>query len=429
MKDITLTAQDKERYDIIRSCIDKDITNAEAAARLHVKKRQVQNLKRSVEKYGEAGIIHGNHGCTPWNVTQKKTERAIVAFLKKKNHRDFGPTFAMEQLAKQKGVIVSRETIRHIMAEEKLWKPKERKGTGIHRQWRERLPMKGELVQYDGSYHDWFEDGEECCLLTGIDDATSDVPHAVFADNEGVHATFRFWWDYFEHRGLPVAIYLDKFSTYKVNHKSAVDNAEMMTQFERAMKELGVKVINANSPEAKGRIERLFCTLQDRLVKEMRLANIKQHDDANQFLKDTYLPDHNKRFSVAARQEGDAHRKLTRHMKAKLPSILSVQSQRRVNNDYTIQFKNRWLQLAATQPTTVYKGDIVTIEERLDGTLHVRLKDAYLDYTELPQRPKPTRMRVTALTREQPRWKPSADHPWRKAAAVVAARKESHHKN
>ena len=226
-----------------------------------------------------------------------------------------------------------------------------------------------------------------------------------------------------------MSIYLDKFSTYKVNHKNAVDNADMMTQFERAMQELGIKVICANSPEAKGRIERLFGTLQDRLVKEMRLRNIKSREDANRYLTEEYLSEHNHRFSVVPKQEGDAHRPLTKELRERLSSIFSIQSERRVNNDYTIQFKSRWFQLAATQETTVYKRDTVTMEERLDGTLHVRLNDVYLTYTELPERPKRVRMKVTALTRETPRWKPPVDHPWRKATARAVARKKLRNAN
>jgi hypothetical protein len=309
------------------------------------------------------------------------------------------------------------------MIKEKLWKPKRQRGPAIHREWRERMGMHGELVQFDGSYHDWLENGEEACLLGAIDDATGTVS-ATFEDNEGVRAVFRFWWQYIKNNGLPVAIYLDKFSTYKINHKNAVDNAEMLTQFERAMRELNVRVICANSPEAKGRIERLFGTLQDRLVKEMRLRGIKSREDANHYLASEYLIDHNKRFSVTPRQEGDAHRPLTNELREKLPSIFSIQSERRVNNDYTIRFKSKWFQLEATQNTTVYKRDVVTIEERLDGTLHIRLNDTYLAYTELPERPQHVRMLVTALTNEKPRWRPPADHPWRKAAARAAALKK-----
>lgn len=408
-----LTDGDRERFDIIRTCIDGDLTNAEAAARLGLKVRQIQNLKRAVKKYGEIGIVHGNRSREPHNATDSQTIKTMVAFLKKKDHRDFGPTFAMEQLAKKKDVVRSRECVRRIMVEHDLWRAKKRSGPSIHREWRERRALRGELVQFDGSYHDWFENGGDECLLAAIDDADNSV-RAVFEDNEGVHAVFRFWWAYFLVLGRPVAMYLDRFSTYRINHKSAIDNEELMTQFKRAMTELGVEVINANSPEAKGRIERLFGTLQDRLVKELRLADNRDRGTANIFLKKIYLPDHNKRFKVKPRSEGDAHRPLTDELRKRLPSILSVQSKRNVNNDFTIRFKNTWLQLSATQETTVFKGDEVTIEERLDGTLHLRLRDTFLAYTSLPERPRPTRMKVTALTREKPRVVPPPGHPWRK---------------
>ncbi len=419
---ITLTPLQQERYDTVRSCIDRDITNAEAAARLGLKVRQVQNLKRAVEKHGEQGVIHGSRGRSSNRATHPETASAVTNFLKDEKHRDFGPTFAQEQLAKG-GIVLGLETLRSLMIKEKLWKPRTRRGPAIHREWRPRMSMKGELVQFDGSYHDWFEDGTEACLLAATDDATSEVS-ATFEDNEGVEAVFRFWLTYFEKHGLPVAIYLDKFSTYKVNHRNAVDNAEMLTQFERAMRELGIKVICANSPEAKGRIERLFGTLQDRLVKEMRLRDIKSREEANRYLTEEYLSLHNARFSVAPKQEGDAHRPLTDGMRKRLPSIFSIQSKRRVNNDFTIQFKSRWFQLEATQDTTVYKGDVVTIEERLDGSLHIRLKDTYLACTELPERPKRVNVKIVALTKEKPRWVPPVDHPWRKAAARAVAFKK-----
>ena len=416
--DNILTPSDRERYDIIRSCIDGDLTNREAGARLRLKVRQVQNLKRAVEKYGEQGIVHGGRGKESNRKIKGAVSKAVVAHLKKKECTGFGPTFAQEQLEKKKIATLSVETVRRVMSAYALWKPKEKKNREIHRGWRERRPMRGELVQFDGSYHQWFEDrGEEECLLAAIDDADNAVD-ATFEDNEGVHAVFRFWWNYLLVHGLPVATYMDRFSTYKINHKSAIDNAEMMTQFKRAMIELHIEVINANSPEAKGRVERLFGTLQDRLVKELRLAGISDRDAANAFLKATYLPDHNRRFKVVPRCAGDAHRPLTDEIRARLPSIFSIQSERNVNNDFTIRFKNTWLQLSATQETTVFKGETVMIEERLDGTIHVRLKDTYLAYTTLPARPERIRARVTALTTERPRVSPPPGHPWRRAAAA-----------
>ena len=419
-----LTPEDRERYEIISACIEGGSTNAETAAKLRLTTRQIRRLKRKVEQEGDSGVLHGNRGKPSNRAIPGEVRAAVVSFMKEKKHRDFGPTFAAEQLAKR-GTTLSIETVRAILIKEKLWKPGKRRTPGIHREWRQRMAIQGELVQFDGSYHDWFEDGTEACLLAAIDDATSRV-EALFEDNEGVQAVFRFWWRYLERHGRPVAIYLDKFSTYKVNHKAAVDNAELITQFERAMHELDVRVICANSPEAKGRVERLFGTLQDRLVKELRLVEVKDRKRANAFLSETYLPVHNGRFSVAPRKAGDAHRPLTEKLRRRLPSIFSIQSERRVNNDYTIQFKNQWYQLKATKGVAIFKGDTVTIEERLDSSVHIQLKEVYLTYEVLPKRPQ-TKARVPALVRKPSTWKPPADHPWRKAAARAMERKQQRH--
>ncbi len=414
MEKIKLTALEQERYDIIRSCIEGDITNKEASVRLGLKIRRVQEIKRAIEKEGSKGAVHKSKGRTPYNKADDATILKVTTFFKEEKHSDFGPTFAQEKLVK-KGVIMSTEALRLLMIEKDIWTPHLRRGPQIVREWRERKECFGELVQFDGSYHDWLETGEEECLLAAIDDATSSIIEAEFEDNEGVYAVFRFWRAYMESHGRPVAIYLDKFSTYKVNHKNAVDNPEFMTQFERAMKELDVRVICANSPQAKGRIERSFGTLQDRMVKEMRLLDIKTRDEGNKYIREHYMPDHNKRFSVPAKSMVDAHRPLSDDLRNRLSSIFSIQSKRKVNNDYTIQFKNKWFQLEATQDTAVYKRDEVTVEERLDGTLlHVRLKNTYLKYRELPERPKPINVPVVALTKRKQDWKPPLNHPWRK---------------
>ena len=413
MDEINLTDSEQERYDVVSSCIEGDITNKEASVRLGLKIRWVQMLKRAVEKNGKKGVIHKSKGQVPPNATSKIITEKVVTFFEQKKHHDFGPTFAQEKLV-DIGVNLNPETLRLLMIKKKLWKPHPRRGPQIVHEWRERKESFGELVQFDGSYHDWFEDGSEQCLLAAIDDATSKIVQAVFEDNEGVHAVFRFWWAYMEAYGRPVAIYLDKFSTYKVNHKNAVDNAEFITQFQRAMDELGVEVICANSPEAKGRVERLFGTLQDRMVKEMRLRDMKERDEANLYIYQNYIPDHDRRFSVPAKNPTDAHRPLTDDLKARLSSIFSIQSKRRVNNDYTVQFKTCWFQLEATEGVAVYKRDEVIIEERLDDTIHIRLKSKYLKYRILPERPKPTYVPIVALTAKKPIPKPPKDHPWRR---------------
>lgn len=416
-KNIILTEVEKEKAGIIKGCIEGDHTNHEAAERLGLSVRQVQRLKRSVERRGQEGVIHGLKQKQSHRKIGTKQEKKVVTFLKKKDHHDFGPTFAMEKLEEQENIILDVGTVRRIMIDADLWKPKQQRIKQSHRQWREPMPRFGELIQYDGSYHDWNEDGEEECLLKAIDDATSIVTQAVFDDHEGIVPTFRFWWTYIEHHGRPRAIYLDKFSTYKVNHKSAQDNIHFMTQFERAMEALDIKIITAHSPEAKGRVERGFRTHQDRMVKELRLAKKKTVEDMNRFLKSVYLPRHNSMFSRKPNNQGDAHRPLTDTLKKKLSSIFSKQYRRIVKNDFTLQWDGRWFQLLNNQPTTVYKGDAVIMEERLDDSIHIRHtrnEEVYLLYQELSNRPKQVRRPLTVLERRSTAHKPAPNHPWRR---------------
>ena len=256
---IVLTPEEKEKYPIIKSCIEGDYTNNKAAERLGLSVRQAQRLKRSVEERGEQGVRHGLKESPSHRKTDTKQEKKIVTFLKKKDHHDFGPTFAMEKLEELEGIILCADTVRRIMIDAGLWKPKRQRIKQPHKQWREPKARYGELVQYDGSYHDWNEDGKEECLLKAIDDATSIVTRAVFDDHEGIQPTFHFWGAYMEAHGRPVAIYLDKFSTYKINHKSAQDNIHFMTQFERAMGDLDIKVITARTPrKRKGEWSEVF---------------------------------------------------------------------------------------------------------------------------------------------------------------------------
>ena len=276
------------------------------------------------------------------------------------------------------------------------------------------------MQQFDGSYHPWFEGrneaevGSEQCLLLAVDDATGRPTRAEFDYNEGVKPVFKFWKEYIEENGAPVAIYTDKFSTYKVNHKNAVDNKELMTQFQRAMEQLNVKVIHANSPQAKGRVEKMNGTFQRRLVKEMRLANVNTIAEANIFLKEVFIPKFNKQFAVVPKKEADLHRKLSDKQLAELNSIFSVHSERAIQNDYTVRFKNKYYQLEEIQTTTIYKRDKVMIEEHLNGEIKICFKGKQLNYFQLPERPKKEifiKLSLLSVNKSKAH-KPPANHPW-----------------
>jgi len=232
--------------------------------------------------------------------------------------------------------------------------------------------------------------------------------------NEGIQGVFSFWKEYLIKKGKPKAIYLDKFSTYKINHKNAVDNQEFKTQFQRAIQELEIEVIFAHTPQAKGRVERMNRTLQDRMVKELRLVKINNIEKANKFIQKKFVLKFNQKFSVKPKKKPDLHRKLTSQERKKLNNIFSIKNQRTVRNDFTIQYLNRHFQLDQTQPTTVFRKDPITIEEHLDKSIQVCKKDIYLNFKELPEKPvKEIDLKLAAITPNKIQYIPPVNHPWR----------------
>ena len=409
---ITMTSKELSRYGIIKNLIDNKLNGTEAAKQLNLSVRQVKNIKANVLKHGEQGVMHGNRGKQSNRKINIEIIKKVKKYLKEKYY-DFKPSFASEKLKEIHNIKIGRETVRLLMTDMGLWKQKSRRNKNYH-SWRKRKDNYGEMQQFDGSYHIWFGD-EETCLLLSVDDATGKITHAKFDYNESVVAVFKFWLEYLSKNNLPLSIYLDKFSTYKVNHKNAVDNKDLITQFQRAANQTGIKLITAHSPEAKGRIERMNATLQDRLVKELRLAGITTIDKSNEFLKE-YIPKFNAKFAVAPQRKTDLHKIISPLLKDKLAQIFSVQDMRKVNNDYTIRFENKYFQLDKEQPITVYKKDVVIIEQHLNGKIKINFKGHYLNYVLLPKRPeKIINIKLSALTeRKQSHYIPPVNHPWRK---------------
>ena len=412
---LPVTHRDMERYDILQRFIRQELTVQQAATQLHRSIRQVERLRIKVEQNGLPGLVHKNRG-KPSNRAMNPALRHDIERLVRSRYHDFGPTFAAEKLAEAHHVVVSKEKLRQLMTGWGLWRPHPRKQPGQYHAWRERKGSFGELVQFDGSYHAWFENrAPAACLLAAIDDATGRVVRLTFEDWEGVLPSFRFWRGYVEERGKPCAIYLDRHSTYQVNTKLLLDDPQALTQFERAMCDLDVEVIHARSPQAKGRVERLFETLQDRLVKELRLRGVSTQADANRFLAEEFLPSFNAKFAVVPRTAGDLHRPLAEGEQNRLDRIFAVRETRVVTNDFTVRYQGTWLQLAPEQPTLVCRGDRVEVDEWMNGSLHLFLREWELRFVALPERPPKVAVgQVTALTRERPRWVPPRDHPWRR---------------
>jgi transposase len=429
-----MSLQDLDRYDVIRRLIAREMKQGQAASLLGLSIRQVKRLKNRVKCDGAKGLVHLLRG-KAGNRRLPKEECQKIVQLVRDHYLDFSASFACEKLREVHDITHDPKTIRAILVREKVWKPaRGKKKVQLHA-WRERRPSLGELEQFDGSYHAWLEDrftdehgSHEICLLASIDDATGKITRGEFAAGEGVVPVFAFWRGYMETHGKPRDIYLDRFSTYRMNPKLLAEEPELKTQFERAMKELGVGLITAHTPQAKGRVERLFHTLQDRLVKELRLAGISTMNEANTFLRDVFLPKFNEQFSVVPREASDLHRSLTAKEQKTLSATFSIQHNRVIRHDFTISYKNVWYQILPTPGLTPRPKETLTVEERMDGTIHLCLRGKYLETKALPERPLPMRVKLgrPTLGSESPRTtrKPALTHPWRRRihAGVLTAR-------
>ena len=416
-KYIIMSQKEIKKYDIIKKVIDKELSETEASKLLILSTRQIRRLKKKAREKGAKGLVHGNRDKTSNRKMPDQEKQEIISLIKK-YYPDFGPLLASEKLWERHKMKRSKGTVRAIMIEQGIWKPKIKKEEK-HREWRQRKASYGEMIQYDGSYEYWFEDrGDKCCLLASIDDADSRV-WMKFDKHEGVEPTFNFWRKYIEQFGKPYSIYVDRFSTYSMNHKLAKENPDTLTQFQRAMeKELNIEIIHAQSAQAKGRVEKLFKTLQDRLIKELRLNNISTIEEANKFLEEYYLLKFNAKFMVEPRTKSNLHKKLIKQETKKLDSIFSRQYQRTVRNDFTISHKKNYYQLTNDQSATICKQDKITIEERMDKSIHFRLRGKYLNYKLLPERPKKISQKTKWVIAQTPinrkPYIPQANHPWRK---------------
>ena len=408
---IRMSMRELKRLKLVQEAIGKQVTQKTAAELMGISERQVRRLVKAVRKEGERGLVHRSRGKPSNNrISEKLRAKAISAY--KGSYMGFGPTLASEKLRERERITVSEETMRKWLLQEGLWEKKRRRSP--HRRCRERKECFGEMVQMDGSHHDWLEGrGPELVLMGYIDDATGNTL-GKFHDYEGTIPAMDSFKDYVKKYGLPQSVYLDQHSTYKVTTQAKEEEREqiLLSQFERALRELGVKVIHANSPQAKGRVERLFGTLQDRLVKEMRLKGIRTKEEGNVFLG-RYLPSFNKKFRVPAAKKADLH--ITVPKGFDLDDSLCIKTNRVARKDNTVSLNGKLFQIQ--EPVGAL---YVEIQERLNGALVIKANGKSLKYTGIKPIARPKRKQTKSKARQVVVPKPN--HPWLQGIKSVRLR-------
>lgn len=371
-----MSERDLQRVTVLTEVLNGHRTGMAAAAVLAISERQVWRLPARYRDGGGGAITHRARG-RPSNNRLGDGVQELAVSLVERNYRDFGPTLAAEALAERHGITVSRETLRHWMVEAGLWLSKrQRRQFHPPRPRRERY---GELIQIDGSDHRWFEDRHDpCTLLVFIDDATGRLMHLRFVASESTFSYFEALEGYLLAHGRPLAFYSDKHTVFRVARADA-KGGQGMTQFGRALAELNIEILCANSSQAKGRVERVNRTLQDRLVKELRLAGVCGIEDGNAFLP-TFMERFNERFAVAAARSDDLHRPLNMAVE-RLRDVLCLQEKRHVGRQLTLSYERKRIMLEQNDVTIGLIGRYVDVYDFADGRLDVRWKGMSLPYT------------------------------------------------
>jgi transposase len=372
---IEMSQRERDILKAMQPVLRGERTQAHAAALLGISVRQVRRIQRKLEAGGDQAIAHASRGRPSNHRADARLKRAALDAYRR-HYCDFGPTFAAEKLAEVQHLVVAPQTLRRWLIGAGLWQRKRRRET--HRSRRPRRACFGELVQMDASIHDWLEGrGGPLVLISLIDDATSRVLARFYpAGTVETHMDLLGRW--LRKHGRPLALYTDRHSIFEAQDKGRA-LGEGVTQFGRALAELGVELIRAHSPQAKGRVERSFGTAQDRWVKELRLAKARTAEQANEVLA-RLLPAHNRRFAGEAKDSADAHRPLGPGHD--LGAILSIQSRRTVSNDYVVRFANRFYQLLPPALPGLRGGKVI-VEERLDGSMKIRFEGRYPAHQEI----------------------------------------------
>jgi transposase len=417
---LTMSTKELRRLEVMQKLEEKRMRQKEAARILGLSVRQVKRLLKNYRRDGAQGLVSKRRGRTSNNRLSEETHKKALGLLQSK-YKGFGPTLACEKLVELEGLQISAESVRQQMIAEGLWKPKKARKAVVH-QMRERRACFGELIQIDGSPHDWFEGrAPACSLLVFIDDATGKLGQLSFVKSESFFSYSQAARQYFERHGKPVAFYSDKHGVFRVN-QPASGKTDALTQFGRAMQQLDIQIICAHTPQAKGRVERVNQTLQDRLPKELRLRGISSWEAGNAYLPE-FIADFNRRFAVQPRSDNDMHRLLTDQ--DDLDQILTWQETRTLSKNLTLQFRKTVYQIQTPRPTYAMRHAVVTVCLDTQGQLTISYKGKSLNYTIFHQQSKQSEIVDTKqvnLAIQSPH-KPAPNHPWRKGFATPLSKK------
>ena len=387
-----MTHKELNIHTVMERLLKKEFTIKVASLLIHKSERQTKRIKKKYKKDWPKWIIHGLRWKPPNHKHDPSKYKEALSLVKQK-YNDYWPTLAQEKLYEKHNIQISIPTLRTQMIQAGIWKNKKRKKQDKQFTARLRKENNWEMIQYDGSYHKWFEGRNKTwyqCLLVWIDDATWFIDIKL-ATNEWINETFAYWKEYIQTHWKPKSIYCDKFATYKINYPDATDDRELMTQFQRVCKTLWIELIFANTPQAKWRVERMNATLQDRLVKAFREENIHDMKTANTFIKETFLPDFNKKFMVIPQSDSNMHLSLRSDEIKNLDQIFSEQKQRKIANDFTIRFENKFYQLFRKKEGwyRIQKWDTIIVEKHLNWDIKISKNEtwAYILHKESFKKP------------------------------------------
>ena len=416
---VEMSRKEREGAHQVRLCVEGEQGQRDAAIKLRLSVRQVKRLVKRYREEGEAGLCHRSRG-RPSNRGYKEGVRGEVLALYRERLGGFGPTLASEKVEEALGLKIDPETIRRWLSAGGMWE--RHRGHKAHRQWRERKGHFGELVQMDGSFHDWFGNKGMDCLMNMVDDATG-TTLGLLSEGETTEAAMVTLWEWIERYGIPCALYTDWKNVYLTTREPTAEEVEAgeapLTVFGKACAKLGIKIIGASSPQAKGRVERSNAVYQDRFVKELSLRAIRTREGANELLGGSFCDGLNAKFSVTPASESDYHRPVPEGLDP--ASVFAWEEDRTVAQDWTVRYHNRWLQITSGNRSLPPAKSKVVVQRRLDGTLHLYYRGKEVLHRELPERPK-----LVSQEAAKPKpgrktgWTPPADHPWRRP--FIAAR-------